>query len=43
MRQGELLGLTWKNVDWERDEIRITQQMSRYGGEDGKASSHRTV
>lgn len=31
MRQGELLGLTWKNVDLERGEIRIIQQLSRFG------------
>ena len=31
MRQGELLGLTWKNVDLERGEIRIMQQLSRFG------------
>lgn len=31
MRQGELLGLTWKNVDLERGEIRVIQQLSRYG------------
>ncbi len=39
MRQGELLGLTWKNVDWERQEIRILQQISRYGGEDEQTFS----
>lgn len=31
MRQGELLGLTWKNIDLERGEIRIIQQLSRFG------------
>lgn len=30
MRQGELLGLTWKNVNLERGEILIIQQLSRY-------------
>ena len=30
MRQSELLGLTWKNVDFDRAEIRITQQISRH-------------
>jgi integrase len=29
MRQGELLGLTWKNVDFERCEICVAQQLSR--------------
>jgi len=33
MRQGELLGLTWKNVDLDRGEIRIIQQLSRFGRE----------
>jgi len=36
MRQGELLGLTWKNIDLERGEIRIVQQISRYKDDDGK-------
>jgi integrase len=31
MRQGELLGLTWRNVELERGEIRVIQQLSRYG------------
>jgi integrase len=31
MRQGELLGLTWKNIDLERGEIRVIQQLSRFG------------
>jgi integrase len=31
MRQGELLGLTWRNIDLERGEIRVIQQLSRYG------------
>ena len=35
MRQGELFGLTWKNVDLERGEIRIIQQISRFT-HDGK-------
>jgi len=33
MRQGELLGLTWKNVDLERGEICVAQQLSRFGQE----------
>jgi integrase len=33
MRQGELLGLTWKNVDLDRSEIRVIQQLSRFGQE----------
>jgi integrase len=31
MRQGELLGLTWKNIDLDRGEIRVIQQLSRFG------------
>lgn len=31
MRQGELLGLTWRNMELERGEIRVIQQLSRYG------------
>lgn len=34
MRQGEMLGLTWKNVDFHRAEIRINQQISRFGEDD---------
>jgi integrase len=29
MRQGELLGLTWANVDFQRGEIRVIQQLKR--------------
>lgn len=29
VQQGELLGLTWKNVDFERCEIGVAQQLSR--------------
>jgi integrase len=36
MRQGELLGLTWENVDLERGEICIIQQISRYKDDNGR-------
>jgi integrase len=34
MRQGEMLGLTWKNIDFHRAEIRINQQISHFGEDD---------
>ena len=34
MRQGEMFGLTWKNVDFHRAEIRINRQISRFGKDD---------
>jgi integrase len=33
MRQGEILGLQWKDIDWERRTIHIRRQLKKlYGG-----------
>jgi integrase len=33
MRQGELLGLQWADVDLERAEFRVNRALQRYGGQ----------
>ena len=38
MRQGELLGLKWQDIDWEKKTLRIQRQLS-YGSRDGPAFS----
>lgn len=38
MRQGELLGLKWQDVDWEKKTLHIQRQL-RYGSNDGSVFS----
>ncbi|MFN3006666.1 tyrosine-type recombinase/integrase [Mycolicibacterium wolinskyi] len=33
LRRGEMLGLRWSDVDWDRNEIHIRQQLQQIGGQ----------
>ncbi len=39
MRQGELLGLRWENIDWQRGELHVEQALRRVRIEPGKRTS----
>ena len=48
LRRGELLGLKWEDVDWERRTVRICRQVARINGEIVEAplktkNSYRTI
>lgn len=40
MRIGEILALTWEDIDWEEKTVSVSKTMSVYRDETGKYSSH---
>lgn len=39
LRRGELIGLRWPDVDWERRELRVSSQLQRVGGQVQRTST----